>query len=94
MAVKKDSFNRTGPKNGDRYVRLPTSKVDGAIFLKPGDNITLEDVNEADIFPEANGDVVFDPNAEGAENLVKDPATYEKEKKKDGDYGLVVFDPN
>lgn len=91
MAVKKDSFNRTGPKGGERYVRLPTSKVDGAIFLKRGDKITLEDVNEADIFPEANGDVVFDPNAEGTENLVKDPAVGTAKAQ---DYGDVVFDPN
>lgn len=91
MAVKKDSFNRTGPKGGERYVRLPTSKVDGAIFLKRGDKITLEDVNEADIFPEANGNVVFDPNAEGAENLIKDPAVGTAKAQ---DYGDVVFDPN
>ena len=89
--TKKDSFNRIGQKGGDRYVRLPTSKVKGAMSLKPKDIITLEDVEEADIFPEANGDVEFNP--EGAE-IIKDPETYEKEKKKDGDYGLVVFDPN
>ena len=94
MAVKKDSFNRTGPKGGDRYVRLPTNKVDGAIFLKPGDKITLEEVNEEDIFPECEQPVVFDPNEEDSKYLVKDPATYEKEKKEHGDYGLVVFDPN
>lgn len=90
MAVKKDSFNRTGQKSG--LVRLPTGKVDGAIFLKPGGTITLEDVKEADIFPEANGDVVFDPNAEGAENLVKDPSKYGDPKQQG--YGDVVFDPN
>ena len=94
MAVKKDSFNRIGSKNGDRYVRLPTSKVDGAMSLKRGATITLEEVKEADIFPEANGDVAFDPNEEDSKYLVKDPATYEKEKKEHGDYGLVVFDPN
>lgn len=86
----RDSFNRTG-QGRDRYVRLRTKDVDGAIFLKPGDTITLEDVNEADIFPEANGDVVFDPNAEGAENLVKDPAVGTAKAQ---DYGDVVFDPN
>lgn len=91
MGVKKDSFNRTGQKGGERYVRLPTNKVDGAISLKRGDKITLEDVNEADIFPEADGDVVFDPNAEGAENLVKDPAVGTDKAQ---DYGDVVFDPN
>ena len=94
MAVKKDSFNRIGTKGGVRYVRLPTSKVAGAMSLKPDATITLEEVEEADIFPEANGAVAFDPNEPGSENLVKDPATYEKEKKEHGDYGLVVFDPN
>ncbi len=91
MGVKKDSFNRTGPKGGERYVRLPTSKVDGAISLKRGDKITLEDVNEADIFPECEQPVVFDPNAEGAENLIKDPAVGSAKAQ---DYGDVVFDPN
>ena len=85
---KADSFNRTGPKGGDRYVRLPTSKVDGAIFLKRGDKITLEDVNEADIFPECEQPVVFDP--EGA-TIVKDPAVGTSKAQ---DYGDVVFDPN
>ena len=88
--TKRDSFNRTGQKSG--LVRLPTNKVDGAIFLKRGDKITLEDVSEKDIFPEADGDVVFDPNAEGAENLVKDPSKYGDPKHQD--YGDVVFDPN
>lgn len=94
MAVKNrkaDSFNRTGPKNGDRYVRLPTGKVDGAIFLKPGDKITLEDVKEEDIFPECEQPAVFDPNAEGSEKLVKDPAVGTAKAQ---DYGDVVFDPN
>lgn len=92
MAVKpkRDSFNRTRPKNG--LVRLPTDKVDGAIFLKPEDTITLEDVKEEDIFPEANGNVVFDPNEGGSENLVKDPSIYGDPTQQG--YGDVVFDPN
>ena len=91
MAVKKDSFNRAGPKDGDRYVRLPISKVEGAIYLERGDKITLEDAKEADIFPEAERPVVFDPNIDGSENLVKDPAVGTTKAQ---DYGDVVFDPN
>lgn len=87
---KRDSFNRTSPKNG--LVHLRTDKVEGAIFLTPGDNITLEDVEEEDIFPEANGNVVFDPNEGGSENLVKDPSKYGDPKQQG--YGDVVFDPN
>lgn len=84
---KADSFNRTGQKSG--LVRLPTDRVDGAIFLKRGATITLEDVEEEDIFPEAEGNVVFDP--EGA-TIVKDPAEYGKREHQG--YGDVVFDPN
>lgn len=90
MGVKKDSFNRTG-EGRERYVRLPTSRVKGAISLKRGDKITLEDIKETDIFPEADGRVVFDPNAGGAENLIKDPAVGSNNAQ---DYGDVVFDPN
>lgn len=87
MGVKKDSFNRTGQKSG--LVRLRTDKVDGAIFLKRGDTITLEDVQEADIFPDADGNIVFNP--EDA-TIVKDPSIYGDPEHQD--YGDVVFDPN
>ena len=91
MAVKnpkRDRFNRTGQKSG--LVRLPTDKVEGAIFLKRGDTITLEDVEEKDIFPEAEGDVVFEPTEDAT--IVKDPEEYGKREHQG--YGDVVFDPN
>lgn len=90
MGVKRDSFNRTGEKGGERYVRLPISQVEGAISLNPGDKITLKDVKEADIFPECEQPVIFDPNMAGSDILVKDPAIYGKQQ----DYGDVIFDPN
>lgn len=88
MAVKKDSFNRTGQESG--YVRLPISNVEGAASLKPGDNVVLTDVEEGNIFPECTQPVAFNPNMEGSENLVKDPSIYGE----DQGYGSVVFDPN
>ena len=86
--TKRDSFNRTGQKSG--LVRLRTDKVSGAIFLKRGDTITLEDVEEEDIFPECAQPVIFEPTEDAT--IVKDPSKYGDPKQQG--YGDVVFDPN
>lgn len=83
MGVKRDSVNRHGePK--DNYVRL---KISLPSSVKPGDKITLYDVEENEINPDIKdpmagfghpdgsnyGDAVFDPMAPGADETVFDP---------------------
>lgn len=80
MGVKRDSVNRHGePK--DNYVRL---KISLPPSVKPGDKITLYDVEENGINPDIkdpmagfghpdgthDGDAIFDPMAPGAEDTV------------------------
>ena len=79
MGVKRDSVNRK-----DNLVKLSIALPSS---VKPGDKITLQNVEERDINPDIKdpmagfghpdgsnyGDAVFDPMAPGAEDTVFDP---------------------
>lgn len=79
MGVKRDNVNRK-----ENLVRLPIVLPPS---VKPGDKITLYDVEENEINPDIKdpmagfghpdgtnyGDAVFDPMAPGAEETVFDP---------------------
>lgn len=79
MGVKRDSVNRK-----DNLVKLSIALPSS---VKPGDKITLQNVEEREINPDIKdpmagfghpdgsnyGDAVFDPMAPGAEDTVFDP---------------------